>query len=71
MKDSIYVKAFVEACDHDQAAFLNEVGRCLHLVCKTNSAHENQLCWMADKLDKDGQAFVKALAEFVDLKNKE
>ena len=70
-EDPIMVRAFVESCDHEQAAFINRIGRLLYMRCGSDFKNENQLCYIADKLNKDGEAFIKALSEFIVLKHKD
>jgi hypothetical protein len=60
--------AFADASDQEQAAFFNEMGRALHMGVRDDWKREMQLCYLADKLDRNGEWLVKALTEFVNNK---
>ena len=62
-------RPFAQADDYQQAAFINGIARTLLATCKWSTLNEeNQLCYVAEKLDNHGQRFVTQLAEFVRLK---
>ena len=60
--------AFADASDEEQAAFFNEFGRVITMGIRDEGKREMQLCYCADKLDKNGVWIVNALAEFAKLK---
>jgi len=59
---------FADASDEEQAAILNEMGRAFIMVMRNERNREMQLCYMADKLDKNGEWLVNELQKFVELK---
>lgn len=63
-------KAFGDTDSVEQAAFLNEMGRFSQMICKTESAWESQICYVAEELDKNGTRLVQTLYEFLTLKGK-
>jgi len=61
--------AFADTNDEEQAAFLNEFGRAMQMVIRNERNREMQLCYLADKLDKNGEWLVNEIAEFIKHKN--
>ena len=61
-------RAFGEADDREQAAFLNQLGYSLLEACKfDHNTVEGQLCYVSGKLDKHGKELITQLAEFIKL----
>jgi hypothetical protein len=60
---------FADASDEEQAAILNEMGRAFIMVMRNERNREMQLCYLADKLDKNGEWLVNELSEFIKHKN--
>lgn len=58
--------AFASGNDEEQANFFNEMGRFLPMLCKGQM--DNQLCYVADKLNNYGENMILALADFVKIK---
>jgi hypothetical protein len=57
-------------CDADeQAAFLNEAGRALSVVCVDDDKADMQLLRIGDRLDDNGRWFIRQLATFVRTEN--
>ena len=51
----------------EQAAFFNEFGRLLPLMCKGSTGTQTQLCMLVSNLDSSGRAIIRELGEFVKL----
>ena len=78
MTDPILAKAFACADSTEQAGMIDSFARELYVVCGGRfnrsaplSGYEPQCCDIAKKLGKDGIKFIKDLAAFIDLREKE
>lgn len=65
----ILAKALSIADADEQAALLNRMARELFVMCGGKSKMEIQLCFLSDKLNADGKAMIRALADFVRLRD--
>lgn len=61
-------QAFADTGANEQSMMLNEMGRFLKLLCKDDHHFDVQLCYIADKLDKQGKNLINGLSEVLDLK---
>jgi len=62
----ILAKELAHSDDEMQSRFLNEFSSELQISCRGKT--ENQLCYLSDKLNRDGKYLVKELADFVNLR---
>ena len=72
MKTEIDCKEFGKALAHSgddaQAELLNSFALELKVACKNDRNRETQLCYLSDRLDKNGTALIKDIAEFIKLR---
>ena len=61
-------KSLAHASDNEQGDFLNAFAAELNVGCKGTHKAEMQICYISDKLNRDAQEFILALAEFVKLR---
>lgn len=61
-------KELAHGDDDEQSCFLNALAAELKVGCRSKT--DTQVCYISDKLDKNGQDFVLSLAEFVELRRK-
>ncbi len=61
-------KELAHSDDATQGQFLNALGLELNVCCDRGAKTETQLCYLSDKLDKNGEELVLALAEFVSIR---
>lgn len=55
--------------DEEQAAVINALAKELRVVCRKDNFDSNmQVCYMAEKLDRHGKAFIRSLSGFVELR---
>ena len=67
--ERFFAQTMANSSDEEQAAFFNEFGRLLPLVCRTGLGAENQLCMLTRCLDSSGRQLLLDLAEFVKIDN--
>lgn len=65
--ERFFAHALAVSTDEEQAAFFNEFGRLLPLVCKGSTGVEFQMAMLVRNLDGCGRETILELAEFVKL----
>ncbi len=69
--DPILATAFAHANGGDQGQFVNAMARELFVLCKGQHGFEMQSYEISKALDRDGEAFIIGLAEFIALRKKD
>jgi len=59
-------KELAHSDDNTQAEFINQFAKELQIICRDKT--ENQLCYLSDKLDRDGSYLIEELHDFVALR---
>jgi len=68
--DALWMATVIADSDDDtQSEFLNELGRCLVLLCREKAS--NQICFIADKLNGNGQRLFEEMMSFINIKEKQ
>lgn len=62
----VLAKELAHSDDEMQSRFFNTFAAELQIVCRRNTEH--QLCYLSDKLNRDGKYLIKELSEFVALR---
>jgi hypothetical protein len=62
----VLAKELAHSDDEMQSTFFNVFSAELQISCRGKT--ETQLCYLSDKLNRDGKYLVKELAEFVNLR---
>lgn len=63
-------KELAHSDDNTQASFLNSLADELGIACRTNENLQTQLCYLSDRLNKNGSQFVLGLAEYINLRRR-
>lgn len=63
---SIVAKELAHSDDTQQAEFLNTFAKELQIICRDKT--QNQLCYLSDRLDRDGIYLIDELYDFVALR---
>lgn len=63
-------RALANADNHAQADVINILAKELMIVCRDPELTGPQSCYIAEALDKNGKLLIKALSEFIDLREK-
>jgi len=61
-------KMFAYESDNEQSAIINSMAAELIVSCRDKSTLENQICFISNKLDKNGKHLINELAEFLELR---
>jgi hypothetical protein len=61
-------RLFALAPADEQAALINAAGRMMRQSYGGEKYVDMQMCYISDKLDTDGKAWLRKLVEFADLK---
>lgn len=61
-------KIYAHASDNEQSAIINSMGAELTVACRNAKSREMQICYISDKLDKNGKALITDLFEFITLR---
>lgn len=64
-------KSFAYSYDVDQGDLINSLAEELYVYCGGGHDYKMQICHISDKLSKRGCSFIKALQEFIDLREEE
>ena len=68
--EKFFAQTMATSSDEEQAAFFNEFGRLMPILCQGSLGVENQMCMLVRHLDPYGRKIIETLAAFVALDKK-
>lgn len=70
--ERFFAQAMAQSTDDEQAAFFNEFGRLLPLICTTGiGGAETQLAYLVRNLDSSGRSVIMTLAKLIEVDDDE